>query len=49
MFPAFRDFGYSNVTLAESGNSILKHCMQLWLLEAACDDTSTMLTQIYEF
>ena len=23
--------------------------MQLWLLEAACDDTSTMLTQIHEF
>ena len=48
-FPAFRHFGYSNVTLAESGNSMLKCCMQLWLLEAAHDDTSTMLTQIYEF
>ena len=24
MFPAFRHFGYSNVTLAESGNSMLK-------------------------
>ena len=24
MFPAFRHFGYSNVTLAESGNSTLK-------------------------
>ena len=48
MFPAFRSFGYLNVTLAESGDSMLKHCMQLWLLEAACDDTSTMLTQIHE-
>ena len=49
MFPAFRCFGYLNVTLAESGNSTLKHCMQLWLLEAAWDDTSTMLTQIHKF
>ena len=24
MFPAFRHFGYSNVTLPESGNSMLK-------------------------
>ena len=23
--------------------------MQLWFLEAACDDTSTMLTQIHDF
>ena len=29
MFPAFRCFGSSNVILAESGNSLLKHCMQL--------------------
>ena len=28
MFPAFRHFGYSNVTLAENGNSMLKHCTQ---------------------
>ena len=49
MFPAFKCFGYSNVTLAESGNSMLKCHMQLWLLEAAHDDTSTMLTQIHEF
>ena len=49
MFPAFRHFGYSIVTLAESGNSMLKHHMQLWLLEAACDLTSTILTQIHEF
>ena len=47
MSPAFRHFGYSNVTLAESGNSMLKCHMQLWLLEAACNDT--MLTQIHEF
>ena len=49
MFPTFRHLGYSNVTLAESGNSTLKQCMQLWLLEAAHDDTSTMLTQIHKF
>ena len=49
MFPALRCFGYSNVTSAESGNSMLKCCMQLWLLEAAHDDTSTVLTQIQEF
>ena len=33
-----------NVTLAES-----ECCTQLWLLEATCNDTSTMLTQIHEF
>ena len=49
MFPAFRCFGYSNVTLAKSGNSMLKCHMQLQLLEAAWDDTSTMLTQIHKF
>ena len=49
MFPAFRYFDYSNVTLAKSGNSMLKSHMQLCLLEAAQDDTSTMLTQSYEF
>ena len=48
IFPAFRWLGYSNVTLAESGNSTLKRCTQLWLLEAAHDDTSTMITQIHE-
>ena len=48
IFPAFRCLGYSNVTLAESGKSTLKWCTQLWLLEAACDDTSTMLAQIHE-
>ena len=47
-FPTFRGLGYSNVTLADSGNSTLKRHTQLWLLEAACDDTSTMLTQIHE-
>ena len=49
MFPAFRCFGYSNVTLAESGNAMLKCHTQLWLLEAAQDDTSTMLTKINTF
>ena len=49
MFPAFRWLGYSNVTLTESGNSTLKWHMQLWILEAAHYDTSTMLTQIHEF
>ena len=27
MFPVFRHFSYSNITLAESGNSMLKQCM----------------------
>ena len=49
MFPAFRCFGYSNVTLAESGNSMLKCHTQLWILEAACNDTSAILPQIHEF
>ena len=48
IFPAFRQLGYSNVTLAESGNSTLKQCTQLWLLEAVHNDTSTMITQIHE-
>ena len=47
-FPAFKCFDYSNVTLAKSGNSTLKCHMQLWLLEAAWDDTSTRLTQTHE-
>ena len=48
IFPAFRWLGYSNVTLAKSGNSTLRWRTQLWLLEAAHNDTSTMLTQIHE-
>ena len=48
-FPVFRHFGYSNVRLAESGISMIKCHMQLWFLEAACNDTSTTLTQIHEF
>ena len=48
-FPAFRQFSYSNVTLAKSGNAMLKYHIQLWLLEAAQDDTYTMLTQNDEF
>ena len=49
MLPAFRCFGCSKVMLAKSGNNMLKHCPQLWLLETAQDDTSTMFTQINEF
>ena len=49
MLPAFRCFGYSNITLAKSGNATIKHHTQLWLLGAAQDDMSTMLTQITEF
>ena len=48
IFPAFRWLGYSNVTLAESGNFTLKRCTQLWLLEAVHVDTLTMITQIHE-
>ena len=48
MFTAFRCFGYLNITLGESGNAMLKHCTQLWLLEAVWDATSTMITQIHE-
>ena len=48
IFPAFRCLSYSNVTIAESGNSTLKWHTQLWLLEAVHNDTSTMLTQIHE-
>ena len=49
MFPAFRHYSHSSVTLAESGNATLKCHRQLWLLEATGDNTSTMLTQINEF
>ena len=48
IFPAFRQLGYSNVTLAENDLSTLKRHTQLWLLEASQDDTSTMITQIHE-
>ena len=46
MFPAFKCFGYSTIILAKSGNAMLKHQTQLWLLEAAQDDTYSMLTYI---
>ena len=49
MFPVFRCHSYLNVTLAESSNLTLKCHMQLWLLEAALNDTSTVLTQVHEF
>ena len=39
----------SNVTLTESGDATLRFHTQLWLLEAARDDTSTVLTQINVF
>ena len=35
--------------LAKSGNSMLKYHMLFWVLEAAQDETSTMLTQIHKF
>ena len=34
--------------MAESRNLMVKCCTHLWLLEAAGDDTSTMLTHIHE-
>ena len=49
MFPAFRQFGYSSITLAKSGNAILKFWAQIWLLEATQDDTVSTVTQIEEF
>ena len=48
IFLAFRWFGYSNITLAESSNARLKCWTQLWLLEVMWDDTAFMLTQIEE-
>ena len=45
LFPAFRRFGYSGVTLAESGWAKVKRSGQLWLLDAARDDISTMIIQ----
>ena len=49
MFPAFTCFSYSNITLAKSGNVMLKLHTQFQLLEDAEDDMSTMLTQINKF
>ena len=46
---AFRCFGYLNVTLTESGNSVLKHHMQLWHLRLHRITHLPMLTQIHEF
>ena len=45
LFPAFRRFGYSGVTMAESGWAKVKRTGQLWLLEAARDDLTTMIIQ----
>ena len=45
LFPAFRRFGYSGVTIAESGWAKVKRSGQLWLLDAARDDISTMIIQ----
>ena len=45
VFPAFRRFGYTGVTLAESGNAQIKRSTSLWLLDAAKDDTTTMIIQ----
>ena len=45
VFPCFRGFGYTGVTLAESGQSSTKRKTALWLLEAAKDDTTTMVIQ----
>ena len=45
LFPAFRRFNYSGVTLAESGNAQIKRSTKLWLLDAAKDDTTTMIIQ----
>ena len=36
------------MTLAESGNSVLKCRSQLWLLEAAQDDMATKVIQVKE-
>ena len=45
VFPAFRRFGYTGVTLAESGNAQIKRSTSLWLLDATKDDTTTMIIQ----
>ena len=45
LFPAFRRFGYSGVTMAESGWAKVKRSGQLWLLDAARDDIYTMIIQ----
>ena len=49
VFPAFRRFGYCNVTLAESGNSQSKRPDRLWLLDAARDDVRSMVIQVEEY
>lgn len=46
VFPAFRRFGYSRVTLAESGHAMSRRTNQLWLLDAARDDTNSMVIQV---
>ena len=45
LFPTFRRFNYSGVTLAECGNAQIKRSTKLWLLDAAKDDTTTMIIQ----
>ena len=43
IYPAFRCFGYSP---NESDNATVNRRTEIWLLEAAKDDASTMVTQV---
>ena len=45
LIPAYKRFGCSGVTMAESGWAKVKRSGQLWLLDVARDDISTMIIQ----
>lgn len=49
VFPPFRRYGYTRSNLAEVGNSMMKRRNQLYLLEAAKDDTKAMTVQVEDF
>ena len=49
VFPPFRRYGYTRANLAEVGNAMCKRRNQLYLLEAAKDDTASMLIQAEDY
>lgn len=49
VFPPFRRYGYTKSNLAEVGNAMMKRRNQLYLLEAAKDDTKAMVVQVEDY
>ena len=49
IFAPFRRYGYTRSNLAEVGNSMCKRRNQLYITEAAKDDTTSMLCQVEDY